>query len=184
MTDFAVRIPPVAIEDFTAEQARLVGEWKHLLFSRVLANNPRMYGGFVPHLAELVARSELPTRGRQIVCLRMLELCGDVYEKTHHIVISRKAGMTDDEITAVIKGDGSNLSAPERAVLGATEQLHCDQFIDDATWSTLDESYSREQLMELVFLAGAYLTMAMVTKTFGIQLEPDVHSFNAIRSYT
>ena len=38
--------------------------------------------------------------------------------------------------------------------------------------------------MEIVFLAGCYQVMAMLTKTFGIQLEPDLESFNALRSYT
>ena len=179
-----VRIPPVEPEKFTEEQAELVGDWKHLTFSRVLVNSPRMYRTFVAHLAELITNTALPARDRQIVCLRMLQLCNDVYEKTHHEIISRKVGLTDEEITAMIEGQGDALTDSDRTVIEATDELYHDQCISDATWNRLAERYTREQLMEIVFLAGCYQTMGMLTKSFGIQLEPDLESFNALRSYS
>lgn len=178
------RIPPVDPADFTEEQAALVGEWTHLEFSRVLINSPRMYGTFVPWLRELVAETVLPVRDRQIVCLRMLELCGDVYEKTHHVVISRKVGLGDEEIDAFIAGKGDVLTAHDRVVIAATEELHRHQRVSDETWAKLGETYSQGQLMEIVYLCGCYLTMGMLTRSFGIQLEADLESFNALRSYT
>lgn len=177
------RIPPVDPANFTEEQAKLVGGWTHLEFSRVLINSPRMYGTFVPWLRELIAEAALPARDRQIVCLRMLELCGDVYEQTHHVVISRKCGLGDAEIADFIAGDGPNLTADDRVVLAACAELFSDQRVSDGTWAKLEERYTREQLMELVFLAGCYQTMAMLTKSFEIALEPDLESFNALRSY-
>lgn len=182
MTD-AVRIPPIAPENFTDEQAALVGPWKHLIFSRVLVNSPRIYRTYVPYLEAVVANTVLPARDRQIVCLRMLELCKDVYEKTHHITISRKVGLSDEEIFAMIAGEGACLTDFDRTVLKATDELHRDQFITDATWSALAKRYSQEQLIEIVMLAGCYLTMGMLTRSFGIELEPDLESFNALRDY-
>lgn len=177
------RIPPVEPKDFTAEQAELVGEWTHLEFSRVLINAPRMYRTFVPWLRDLIADTVLPVRDRQIVCLRMLELCGDVYEKTHHVVISRKVGLTEPEIEAFIAGEGEILTDHDRAVIAATGELHGTQRISDATWARLAACYSQEQLMEIVYLAGCYLTMGMITRSFEIALEPDLESFNALRAY-
>jgi 4-carboxymuconolactone decarboxylase len=183
MNDAAIRIPAVPVDQLDAAQSDAIGAWTHLIFSRVLVNAPRMYRSFVGHLEELVARSKLPTRDRQIVCLRMLEACGDVYEQTHHAVISRKCGLSEDEIAAMIAGEGEALNDFDRVVIRAVDELHEDQFISDATWAALAERYSQEELMELVFLAGCYLTMGMLTKTFGIQLEPDLESFNALRAY-
>jgi len=185
MTD-QVRIAPIAPENFTEEQATLVGEWKHLTFSRVLVNSPRMYRTFVPHLEELVSRTVLSARDRQIVCLRILALSNEAYEKIHHITISRKIGMTDADIFAVLEleeGTGASLTDVDHIVIKATDELFRAQCISDATWSKLAESYSQDQLMEIVFLAGCYLTMGMLTKSFGIQLEPDFESFNALRDY-
>jgi alkylhydroperoxidase family enzyme len=98
-------------------------------------------------------------------------------------VISRKCGLGDAEIADFIAGEGPNLTDDDRAVIAACEELHRDQFVSDATWAKLSERYSREQLMELVFLAGCYQTMGMLTKSFEIALEPDLESFNALRSY-
>lgn len=183
MTGFPERIPPVAPDAMTPEQAGLVGEWKDLIFSQVLANHPRIYAKFVPYLAALVAETDLPARDRQIVCLRMLSLCGDVYERTHHIMISAKVGLSEAEIAAFQSGEGACLTADDRAVLAAVEELWRDQNIADATWAALGLRYSRQQCMEFVFLAGCYHTMAMLTKSFGMQLEPDLASFNALREY-
>jgi len=183
MSDNTVRVPPLAVENFSEEQAALVGDWKHLTFSRVLINSPRMYRTFVAHLAELIARTNLPPRDRQIVCLRMLQLCNDVYEKTHHITISRKVGLTDEQISAILQGQRASLSGFDCTVLKATDELFRDQCISDATWNSLAQRYSQPQLMEIVFLAGCYQTMAMLTKSFGIELEPDLESFNALRKY-
>jgi len=186
-----VRISPIAPENFTAEQATLVGEWKHLIFSRVLVNSPRMYRTFIPHLEELISRTALTARDRQIVCLRMLELCNEVYEKTHHVTISRKIGMSEADIFAVLEWKGAeegnaaetSLTDADLTVINATDELYHDQCISDVTWNKLAESYSQDQLMDIVFLAGCYLTMGMLTKSFGIQLEPDLESFNALRDY-
>lgn len=183
MANDTVRVPPLAVEKFSEEQASLVGDWKHLTFSRVLINSPRMYRTFVTHLAELIAHTDLPPRDRQIICLRMLELCHDVYEKTHHITISQKVGLSSAEISAFITGQGPGLTAFDRVVLAATEELFRDQRISDTTWNKLAERYSQQQLMEVVFLAGCYQTMAMLTKSFGMELEPELESFNALRSY-
>jgi alkylhydroperoxidase family enzyme len=142
-----------------------------------------MYGTFVPYLARLIAETELPARDRQLVCLRMLELCGDTYEQTHHVVISAKCGLSEAEIAAAISGTGSSLTAWDHTVLQATKELYSDQCISDATWAALGKQYSERQLMEIVFLAGCYQTMAMLTKSFGMQLEDNLENFNALRSY-
>lgn len=186
MSTFPVRIPPLRVEDFTEEQKRLVGNWTHLVFSRVLINSPRMYGKFFPWLEELVARTALPPRDRQVICLRMLKICGDTYELAHHVTISRNAGLTEDEINAVCAGGGACLNDFDRTLMQAVEELHRNQFINDVTWAALGEHYTQEQLMEVVFLAGCYLLMAMLTKTFGIALEAptgDFQDINKLRNY-
>jgi len=185
--DFAVRIPPLPYEQFTEEQDRLVGGWHHLNFSKVLIRHPKMYGTFLPWLRSVIADTVLPPRDRQIVCLRMLRLCGDVYEWTHHVEISGRAGLTPEEVEDMTAGEGPTLTPRDKVILRATEELRADQFVSDATWAALLEEYSQEQAMELVYLAGCYLTMAMLTKSFGMQLETDAadhEAVNALRTYT
>jgi len=179
-----VRISPVTPEQMSPEQLDRIGAWKDLVFSQVLLRHPRMYDAFLPYLKAVVADTILPQRDRQIVCLYMLELGGDTYEKTHHIHISHKVGMNDAEIAQILAGGGDLLDAWDRTLLTAIEELYRHQCISDGIWAKLSERYSEEQLMEFVFLAGCYLTMAMLTKSFGMQLEPDLASFNRNRDYT
>lgn len=186
MTSHPSRIPPLPVEEFTEEQAQLVGPWKTLAFSRVLVRHPDMYRTFVPFLAELIARTRLPPRDREIVCLRSLRLCGDTYEHTHHVEIARRTGMTDEEITAATEGKGAALTDFDRTVVRATEELVRDQYVSDRTWKELEARYSQQQRMEIVFLTGCYVTMAMLTKTFGMRLDEDasMDEINANRTYT
>ena len=179
-----VRIAPVTPDRMSEEDKARIGPWKDLVFSQVLLRHPGMYDVFLPYLKAVVADTGLPQRDRQIVCLYMLQLARDTYEKTHHVEISRKVGMSDAEIDQVLAGGGDRLDDWDRTVMTAVEELYRDQVISDATWAKLGERYSEKQQMEFVFLAGCYLTMAMLTKSFGMQLEPDLASFNSNRDYT
>ena len=186
MSTMPVRIQPLAPEEFTPEQAELVGDWTHLVFSRVMIRNPRMYRTFVTgFLTEVIARTGLPPRDRQIVCVRMLELCGEVYELTHHLLISERTGLNKEEAEAMRYGEGASLTDWDRTVIAAVEDIYNDQQISEGVWKALAKNYTQEQLIELVCLAGCYQTMAMLTKSFGMELEPPgvFESFNQIRKY-
>jgi len=186
MAQTTPRIPEVAVEDFTEEQKELVGQWTNMKFSTVMARSPVLYRAFVPLIEKVIAKTCLPPRDRQVLVLRTLTIGNDVYEVTHHELISKGAGLSDAEIAAMRAGTGEALTAFDRVLARAAEQLVRSQFIDDATWAALAKRYSHEQLMEVVALVGTYLTMAMVTRNYQIPLEDDTTfaGFTAIRDYT
>lgn len=185
MAEITPRIPPLDPADFTEEQAALIGDWSHLVFSRVIARHPDMYRIFVPFIERLIAGTKLAPRERQVLVLRTLALSGETYEMHHHKLISRAAGISDAEIEAFAAGSDS-LPPFERALARAAEELVQDQRVGDATWATLAERYGEEQLMEVVFLVGCYNTMAMLTKSFEMPLEgaSEVARIETLRQYT
>lgn len=172
MRQDSVRIAALSPDKFTDEQRALVGDWHHLNFSRVLVQHPGMYRVFLPFLDKLIRGTNLPPKDREILCIRTLALGGDVYEEVHHVSIARKAGMTETEIEAA-KSDGAGLSKFDQCLMRAAEELVRQQCVRDETWACLAERYSQEQLMEVVFLVGCYSIMAMITRSFGIQVEQD-----------
>ena len=181
-----IRIPPLAPEEFTVEQAELVGAWSHLVFSRVIARRPDIYRLFVPFIEKVIADSKLPPRERQVLVLRTLALADETYEMHHHTMISKAAGMSDADIVAARTGS-DDLAPFERLLARAAEQLVRDQCIADEAWAALGERYAEEQLMEVVFLVGCYNTMAMLTKSFGMPLEggsEDFAKIESLRQYT
>ena len=187
MSEYPERIPPLAVKDFTPEQAELVGDWTHLAFSRVIVRHPQAYRVFLPYIDKIIRGSKLPPRDREVIVLRLLGLCGEVYELHHHEMIARNAGMSDEEIAAAQVGEGEELSSFDLALCRAAEELLRDTRIGDATWASLAERYDEQQLMEVVFLGGCYVTMAMLTKSFGIGLEKqdkDYENITSLRQYT
>jgi alkylhydroperoxidase family enzyme len=182
----SVRIAPLALDEFTDQQKALVGEWHHLNFSRVLVQHPGMYRVFLPFLDKVIRGSNLPPRDREILCLRTLALGGDVYEAHHHVTIARKAGMTEAEIEAARTG-GAALGQFDQCLMRAAEEMVRQQCVTDPTWACLAERYSREQLMETVFVVGCYTIMAMITRSFGMEVEQDPETeqrLAKLRQYT
>lgn len=186
MADSKPRIPGLDPDNCTPEQAELMGPWSKMNWVNVLANDPGLYRVYQPLIEKIVAKSSLPVRDRQLLCLRTLTLGNDVYEVTHHELISKSAGLSDAEIAAMRAGEGPELSAFDKVLVSAAEKLVASQHIDDATWNALAERYSKVQLMELVILVGTYLTMAMVTRNYEIPLEDDetFQGFAQQREYT
>ncbi len=186
MSELTVRVPPLAVKDFSGEQTALVGDWTHLNFSRVLVRHPALYKVFVPYIAQVIAGSTLPPRDREVLVVRTLALGKDVYEAQHHVQIAHKAGMSDTDITAVRAGDAS-LSDWDKLLVKAADELVADQQLSDTVWAALGERYSQEQQMEVVFLVGCYNVMAMLTNCFGIEVENDPETeerLKALRQYT
>ncbi|MCB2061399.1 MAG: carboxymuconolactone decarboxylase family protein [Novosphingobium sp.] len=186
MSENGPRVPPLAPEQFTKEQAKLVGDWTHLVFSRVIVRHPEMYRIFVPFIEQLIAGSILPPRDREVLVLRTLGLSDETYETHHHEMIASNAGMNEADIKAAVNGSDA-LPPWDQTLMRAAEELVRDQLVSDATWQALAERYSEKQLMEVVFLVGCYNTMAMLTKSFGMPLEGAADDFDRIeklRTYT
>lgn len=170
---FPQRIAPLERADYTPEQAVLAGDRDSLNFIKVLLRHPEMFKAFLPWCAKVGLQSDLPMRDREIAILRVFGMTGEFYEMVHHKEIATRFGFTDAEYDAARTGDGAGLDDWERTILRATEELVRDQRVSDANWQALAARYSEIQMMEFVFLVGNYTTVAMLSKSFGFQLEDD-----------
>lgn len=171
MHDNSPRIAPLRPEEFNDEQKAVVGQWGVLNFSRVLAHHPALYRVFVPFIEKVISYTNLSPWDREVLVIRALDQCNEVYEATHHVDIAHKAGMSDAQIESVKRG-GADLSEFDRWLIKAADELVHEFRISDATWQALAQRYSTVELMEVVGLVGCYTTIAMVTRSFGIALEP------------
>jgi len=180
------RIPPLLPADFTAEQKAVVGDWGVLNFSRVLARHPGLYRVFVPFIEKVISFTDLPPWDREVLVIRALDQCGDTYESSHHVDIAYKVGMTDAQIEAV-KAGGAELSEFDRWLIRAADELVRDHRVSDDTWQALSQRYSTVELMEVVGLIGCYVTIAMVPRSFEMQIENKdevARELAALRTYT
>ncbi|MGZ6000072.1 MAG: carboxymuconolactone decarboxylase family protein [Rhizomicrobium sp.] len=180
------RIAPLADTDLTPEQKEALEPMRPRVLNifRTLAHAPKalmrfnQWGGYV-----LSRRNNLPAREREIVILRTGFLCKSGYEWTQHVAIGKREGLTDDEIARIKKGAGAGWSAADAALIRASDELHADQFITDATWTELGRHFDQKQCMDVVFTVGQYTQVSMFLNTFGVQLDagltldPDLKGF-------
>jgi alkylhydroperoxidase family enzyme len=140
-----------------------------------LAHHPELMRRWLVFGNHVLAKSTLPARERELAILRVGYLCRSEYEWGQHVLIARRCDISDAEIARVAAGpDTPGWSAADAAVLRAADELHGDQMISDATWAELGKTWSRQQLMDLVFTIGQYHLVAMALNTFGVQRDPGV----------
>jgi alkylhydroperoxidase family enzyme len=152
-------------------------------FFSTLARYPKLYKRFVVFGNHVRMKSSLRSRDRELLILRTCWLCDGTYDFTHHLTVGRALGIEGDEIERIKEGpDAAGWSDFDAALLRAADELHADAFVSDATWSTLAERYSTEQLMDVVFCVGQYVLVSMAVNSFGVQLEDWAHDHQVARS--
>jgi alkylhydroperoxidase family enzyme len=104
--------------------------------------------------------------------LRIGYLCQAGYEWGQHVVIARRAGMSDAEIGACQTGPETlGLSAKDAMLLRAVDELHADAHVSDSTWAGLAAHFDTQQMMDIVFTVGQYNLVSMALNSFGVQLD-------------
>jgi len=73
--------------------------------------------------------------------------------------------------------DAPGWSPLETLVLRATDELHDDQRIGDATWEALQAHLDVRQCLDLVFAVGQYHLVSMALNTLGVERDPGVPGF-------
>jgi 4-carboxymuconolactone decarboxylase len=122
-----------------------------------------------------IARSTCSKRvcETELVILRTSWDCNADYDWAHHVPAAQRAGLSDEEILRISKGpSAAGWSRSDALLLQATDELHRDQRITEATWSALAEHYNEQQLMDLVFVVGQYTMVSMFLNSAQVQLEP------------
>ena len=120
----------------------------------------------------ILGKSSLTDRDRELLILRIGYLCQAGYEWGQHVQIAKRIGMTDDELRSAKVGPKmEGLSEKDILLLSATDELHADAHVSDATWDGLADFYSVEQMMDLVFTVGQYNLVSMALNSFGVQLD-------------
>lgn len=142
---------------------------------RTLLHHPRLAGPFLAYNSVLLRKPAITARLRELMILRVAWRTGSTYEWLQHVRLARRYEITDDEIAAVAAAEGT-WTTLEQSLLAATDQLLDGYRIDDATWARLAEHLDQQQLVEVVFVVGTYVCLAMAFRSFGLQLDPDLAS--------
>jgi alkylhydroperoxidase family enzyme len=145
---------------------------------KTLARHKKLFKRWQVFANHVLFKSSMPTREKEILILRIGWLCQSEYEFGQHTIIGKEAGLTDDEIRRITKGpDAPGWSERDKLLLQATDELHGDAFMSDATWNALSAHYNTEQMMDIVFAVGQYNMVSMALNTLGVQLDDGVGGY-------
>lgn len=138
---------------------------------RTVAHLPGLYAAHSGVGLHLLKAGTLSIRERELGILRIAWLVQAPYEWGEHILVARRAGFTDEDITAVIAGPTEkSLGKHETTILQGVDELYNDAMISDDTWNTLSESWSTQQLMEFPVLIGQYQAVAYYQNSLRLRL--------------
>src|ERR1700742_3160165 len=119
-----------------------------------LARHPQLTKAFLRFNVHLLMSSTLPVRIRELAILRVAHRRDCDYEWSHHVDMAKEAGITDDEIAAVRRGDATDEF--ERAVITGVDELDEKSELSDETWAVLGTRLDDHQRMDYVFTVGCY----------------------------
>ena len=137
-----------------------------------LARHPLFFRPRAVQSAYIRTGATLSDRAREILILRIGWLCGSEYEWSQHVRAARRIGMTDGEIRRIAVGAVAPGWGPfEAALIRATDELHRDDTISDATWAALSERYGIPELIDVAITVAGYRMVSIALNSLGTRLE-------------
>jgi alkylhydroperoxidase family enzyme len=155
--------------------SRAPGRPKGLNALGTLAHHPELARAFHTFNGHILFGTTLSPRQRELIVLRVAAVRRSAYEWTQHVLLAADAGISAEEVARIAEGPaGSGWSTADQALVSAVDELLANARVADDTWAVLAADLEVEQLMDVIFTVGAYDALAMLLRSFGVQLDEDL----------
>lgn len=164
----AIRLVDPEQNEFLSQLEKKSGKPNH--FFRTMANRPDVLKAFVPLYGAIMGLGAVERRVKELVYLSSSFANECAYCSAAHTASGRKAGISDNEITALQTEQDGPFSAPERAAIQYARELTRTADGRD-TRDGLAEHFTSEQIVEITLIAA----LANFTNRFnnGLELKPE-----------
>lgn len=176
----APRLTPLPEDQWTGEMREMF-EPTIKTFGRVfnifttLGRHPKLLKRWMVFANHCLLKSSLTPRDRELVILRAGWLSHSEYEWAQHNRIGLEAGLSAEEIERVKTGGAADgWSAAEKTLLLAVDELLETKTLDDAGWAALGEHFNDQQVLDIIFTAGNYATLAMALNACRVEVDDGV----------
>lgn len=122
----------------------------------------------------VLGKNTLPLASRELMILRIAARASAAYEWDQHVRIARRAGLGDAEIMDAAGGSYTTLAELDQVLLLATDSLLERQGVDDALWERLLQHLSVQQVIDVLYTVGQYLTIATIINTLGVTVDGEL----------
>ncbi len=165
------RLPPLLDSELPEALRPVLAAWPYRLH-RTLAHSPETLLKWMPWAEHILLSNRLPAREREILILRVAWNARCAYEWGMHAMVARRVGMTEADIAAVVEGPACpHWSPAEAALLRAADELMATNRVSDPTWAVLAAQHPPAALVDLLWLAGQFVTIAWLLN--GLAIAPE-----------
>jgi AhpD family alkylhydroperoxidase len=156
---------------------RLLHTWQ------ALAQRPEIFTAYLPYLRSIIGPGELDQRIKELVEVRTVVLNHCLYSASHRVRSARAAGVPEEDIVAVARGELDGFDARERLALELAEVLtvspasvayaDAPQLVADEMLVRLRAEFSEPAIVELVTVIGLWNALARFHRVMGFELDMD-----------
>lgn len=141
----------------------------------LLAHHPRLADPWLRFNAKVAQGFVLSARHREIAILRVAWRRASDYEWVQHMLSAARAGLTVADFDALQSDNpGAGWSDLESLLIQATDEICLDGGIAPSTLYALNQHFTTEQVLELLFAVGCYIALAAILNTAGAVIEPQM----------
>jgi AhpD family alkylhydroperoxidase len=145
----------------------------------LLGHHPRLAANWLAFSGGLLDEPTLDPRDRELLILRVAWRTGCRYEWAQHTRMALAAGLTAKQVAAAAgPPDAPCWDDHQRDLLDAADQMVEAHRVEDGTWARLAARFDERALLEVLFVIGGYLCLALVLNS--AELEPDPGTDGAI----
>jgi alkylhydroperoxidase family enzyme len=156
---------------------RLLHTWQ------ALAQRPEIFTAYLPYLRSIIGPGELEQRTKELVEVRTVVLCRCLYSTSHRVRSARAAGVPEEDIVAVARGELDGFGARERLALELAYELtvrpasvayaDAPQLASSELLARLRAEFTEPQIVELVAVIGLWNALARFHRVMGFELDMD-----------
>ena len=154
---------------------RLLHTWQ------ALAQRPEIFTAYLPYLRSIIGPGELEQRLKELVEVRTVVLNRCLYSTSHRVRSARAAGVREEDIVAVARGELDRFDARERVALELAQELtvspaavayaDAPQLVAGDLLVRLRSEFTEPQIVELVATIGLWNALARFHRVMGFELD-------------
>jgi alkylhydroperoxidase family enzyme len=162
-------------------QSDLPGEYQSLFDTetlgaldlfRAMAHVPRAMQAYMRFGTALWNAGTLSTRERELAILTVARTLRSAYEWHQHVALGRAAGITDEELRALARGDDCECSEREQAIVRYADAVATGR-VTDPLFEAVVAATDVETAVGVTMLAGHYVLTARVIDALAVPLDDD-----------
>jgi 4-carboxymuconolactone decarboxylase len=152
-------------DQLVAGRGRILGPYKIWIHSPTVASGMEHIGTYINK------RSSLSTREVEISILVIAKHWDGEYVKQAHIKAGKAAGLTQEQIDAILADRDPGLTDPhEKAVLRFAVALTNKTKLSDADFAEIENTIGRDGIAEVLVLLGYYTSVALGMKVHEVPI--------------